>query len=134
MRVGFVGVGTMGRPIAGHLVAAGHDVIVCDASPAAAQAVEGAEVAPDVDAIHADCVFLSLPGPAEVERVVDALLPAAPGTIVDLSTNSPEVVRRLHERCAAADVAFVDAPVSGGRVKAISGELSVMVGGDESDV
>src|SRR6478609_598210 len=134
MRIGFVGVGTMGGPIAAHLVAAGHEVTVYDASPAASGAIEGATAADDVTGIHADCVFLSLPGPTEIEAVVGELLSNTPVTIVDLSTNSPDVVRRLHERCASAGVAFVDAPVSGGRVKAISGELSVMVGGDEADV
>ena len=133
MRIGFVGVGTMGGPIAAHLVAAGHEVTVYDASPAAADGVDGATRVDDVTGIHAECVFHSLPGPTEVEPVVGGLVSNTPATIVDLSTNSPDVVRRLHERCAAAGVAFVDAPVSGGRVKAVSGELSVMVGGDEAD-
>src|SRR6478736_6161279 len=134
MRIGFVGVGTMGGPIAAHLVAAGHEVTVYDASPAASGAIEGATAADDVTGIHAECVFLSLRGPTEVEAVVGRLLSNAPATIVDLPTNPPDVVRRLHERCASGGVAFVDAPVSGGRVKAVSGELSVMVGGDEADV
>src|SRR4029079_1693233 len=129
MRIGFVGVGTMGGPIAAHLVAAGHEVTVYDASPAAAGAVEGATAVDDVTAIHAESVFLSLPGPTEVEAVVGELLSNTPATILDLSTRSTDVVRRLPRHCASAGVAFVDAPVSGGRVKAISGELSVMVGG-----
>ncbi len=141
MRVGFVGVGTMGGPIAAHLVAAGHELCVFDVLGAAADAVDGATAVATAAAAAsgAECVFVSLPGPDDVETTVtgpDGLLAAdaAPGRVVDLSTNSPVVIRRLHERCAAAGVGFVDAPVSGGRVKAISGELSVMAGGDDRDV
>jgi 3-hydroxyisobutyrate dehydrogenase-like beta-hydroxyacid dehydrogenase len=84
-------------------------------------------------------VFLSLPGPPEVESAVtgpDGVLAAEPlpAHVVDLSTNAPGVVRKLHERCAADGVGFLDAPVSGGRIKADSGELSVMLGGTDDDV
>ncbi len=136
--VGFVGTGTMGAPIAGHLVAAGHDVRVYDRSPEAMARVAGASPAGSAAAAAAGaaCVFLSLPGPPEVSEAVEGVLVAdpLPTRIVDLSTNSPDVVRRLHERCAAAGVRFVDAPVSGGRIKAESGELAVLVGGDDVDV
>ncbi|MET0326490.1 MAG: NAD(P)-dependent oxidoreductase, partial [Ilumatobacteraceae bacterium] len=79
------------------------------------------------------------PGPAEVEAAVlgaGGILAAVPRPtrVVDLSTSSPAVVHRLHQRCAADGIAFVDAPVSGGRAKAETGELSVMVGADEADV
>jgi 3-hydroxyisobutyrate dehydrogenase-like beta-hydroxyacid dehydrogenase len=139
--IGFVGTGTMGAPIAGHLVAAGFDVRVHDRSAFAMDAVVGATPVPSAAAAAsgARCVFLSLPGPADVEAAVtgpDGVLAAdpRPASIVDLSTNSPDVVRSLHGRCAAAGVGFVDAPVSGGRIKAESGELSVMVGGTANDV
>jgi 3-hydroxyisobutyrate dehydrogenase len=143
--IGFVGTGTMGAPIAGHLVAAGFDVRVHDRSAFAMDAVVGATPVSSVAAAAsgARCVFLSLPGPTDVEQAVtgpDGVLAAdpRPASIVDLSTNSPDVVRSLHGRCAAAGVGFVDAPVSGGRIKARikaeSGELSVMVGGTANDV
>jgi len=139
--IGFVGTGTMGAPIAGHLVAAGHDVRVHDRSSFAMEGVEGATPVPSAAAAAsgARCVFLSLPGPSDVEQAVagpDGVLAAdpRPASVVDLSTNSPEVVRSLHARCAAAGIGFVDAPVSGGRIKAVSGELSVMVGGTANDV
>jgi 3-hydroxyisobutyrate dehydrogenase-like beta-hydroxyacid dehydrogenase len=136
--IGFIGTGTMGAPMAGHLVAAGHDVRVYDRSTAAMASVAGATVATSATdaAAGAACVFLSLPGPPDVDDAVDEVLAAdpSPGHIVDLSTNSPDVVRRLHERCAAAGIGFVDAPVSGGRIKAESGELAVLVGGDAADV
>jgi 3-hydroxyisobutyrate dehydrogenase-like beta-hydroxyacid dehydrogenase len=126
----------MGRPIAGHLQRAGHAVTAWDAAPGAVDALAaiGATAAADPAGVAraADVVFLSLPGPAEVDAVVADLLPAcAPGTvIVDLSTNSVAGVRALAARCAPAGVAFVDAPVSGGRAGAEAGTLSVMVGAD----
>jgi 3-hydroxyisobutyrate dehydrogenase-like beta-hydroxyacid dehydrogenase len=136
--IGFVGTGTMGAPIAGHLVAAGHDVRVYDRSPAAIASVAGATIATSAAgaAAGAVCLFLSLPGPPDVEDAVGEVLAAdpLPAHVVDLSTNSPDVVHRLHGRCAAAGVGFVDAPVSGGRIKAESGELAVLVGGDAADV
>jgi 3-hydroxyisobutyrate dehydrogenase-like beta-hydroxyacid dehydrogenase len=141
MGIGFVGVGTMGAPIARHLVAAGHDVRVFDRREEAMASVVGATPVDSAAAAAAgaDCVFLSLPAPPDVEAAVvgtDGVLAGEPrpAFVVDLSTSSPDVVRRLHERCAAAGVGFVDAPVSGGRVKAESGELSVLAGGDDADV
>jgi 3-hydroxyisobutyrate dehydrogenase len=136
--IGFVGTGTMGAPMARHLVAAGHDVRVYDRSPDAVASVTGATPAASAAdaAAGAACVFLSLPGPSDVEQAVGDVLDAdpLPAYVVDLSTNSPGVVRSLHERCAAAGVRFVDAPVSGGRIKADSGELAVLVGGSNEDV
>lgn len=136
MRVGFVGLGTMGRPIASHLRRAGHEVTVWDVAASAVDSLvaEGAAPATDIAGLAAasDVAFLSLPGPADVDEVVDALLPALrPGSvIVDLSTNSVDGVRAAAERCAAAGVAFVDAPVSGGKAGAEAGTLSVMVGAE----
>ncbi len=139
--IGFVGTGTMGAPMARHLVAAGHDVRVFDRSSSAMGSVEGATPCESAAAAAtgAACVFLSLPGPADVEAAVTGpagVLAAEPRTavVVDLSTNSPDVVRAMHERCAAVGVGFVDAPVSGGKVKAESGELAVMLGGTDADV
>jgi 3-hydroxyisobutyrate dehydrogenase-like beta-hydroxyacid dehydrogenase len=139
--VGFVGTGTMGAPMAGHVVAAGHDVRVFDRSSLAMRAVSGATAVGSAAAAAsgAACVFLSLPGPPDVQAAVtgaDGILAGdpLPEHVVDLSTSSPDVERELHERCAAAGVGFVDAPVSGGRIKADSGELAVMAGGTDADV
>jgi 3-hydroxyisobutyrate dehydrogenase-like beta-hydroxyacid dehydrogenase len=138
MEIGFVGVGTMGAPMARHLVAAGHGVRVFDRRADAMADVAGATptTSATAAAAGADCVFLSLPGPDDVETAVvgaEGVLAAdpAPAFVVDLSTSSPQLARRLHERCAAVGIGFVDAPVSGGKVKADSGELSVMAGGDD---
>lgn len=143
MRIGFIGTGTMGAPMAMHLVRAGHDVVVFDHVADAARRVAeaGATVATSAAeaAAGAACVFLSLPGPDDVAAAVtgaDGILAAdpLPAHVVDLSTNSPDVVRRLHGLCAAVGIGFVDAPVSGGRMKADTGELSVLVGGSDGHV
>src|SRR5688500_8740176 len=111
MAMGFVGVGTMGAPMARHLVAAGHDVRVYDRSDAAMASVAGATaVGSAVEAAAgATCVFLSLPAPPDVEAAVvgtDGVLAAEPlpAFVVDLSTSSPGLVRQLHGQCAARGV------------------------------
>jgi 3-hydroxyisobutyrate dehydrogenase len=134
-----VGLGTMGRHMAANLRAGGHDLVVHDVRPEAAadQLAAGATWAatPAALAAASDVIFTSLPGPVEVEAAAigpDGLVDGArAGTAwFDLSTNSPTVVRRLHERFAAAGVELLDAPVSGGPRGAESGKLAVWVGGD----
>jgi 3-hydroxyisobutyrate dehydrogenase-like beta-hydroxyacid dehydrogenase len=137
MQIAFVGTGTMGTPIAGCLVDAGHDLTVCDIRPEATKALaeRGATVAgdPRAAAEASEIVFTSLPGPAEMETAV--LDPAAGvlaglrsgGTYIDLTTNSPDVARRVAEACRARGVAMLDAPVSG-RPPA----MTVMIGGEEA--
>src|SRR5262249_21655777 len=122
MRIGFVGTGTMGTPIAGCLIAAGHELIVHDVRPQAmaALAAQGAVPADTAAAAARDseAVFTSLPGPKEVEEAV--LAPQAGllaglrkgSAYVDLTTNSPDMVRRLAEACRRQGVRCLDAPVS----------------------
>lgn len=138
--LGFVGVGTMGSPMAARLLDAGHQVYVHDPSPAAIETVAGLGAlgagSPAAVAEAADVVMLSLPTPEVVEAVVlggQGVLAATrlPHTVIDLSTNSPESVRRLATACAEVGVAFVDAPVSGGVAGAVAGTLSVMVGAED---
>jgi 3-hydroxyisobutyrate dehydrogenase-like beta-hydroxyacid dehydrogenase len=140
-RVGFIGLGTMGSPMAANLLRAGHRLAVHDARRAAATPLLDAGTAwadtPAAVAAASEVTFTSLPGPDEVEAVVAGeggiLAGAAPGsTIVDLSTNSPTVVRALAGQAAACGVGFLDAPVSGGAAGATRGTLTVMVGGDAS--
>ena len=140
MKVGFIGTGNMGNPMAANLIKAGHQLTVHDLRrEAATNLLEmGAEwAATPKDAVPGnEVVFTSLPVPRDVEAVVEGengiLEGAGEGSLyVDLSTNSPTVVRRLHQVCAARGVTMLDAPVSGGVYGAAAGTLAVMVGGDE---
>jgi 3-hydroxyisobutyrate dehydrogenase-like beta-hydroxyacid dehydrogenase len=135
MRVAWIGVGTMGLPMARHLLAAGHDIVVCDLDPARAQ-LAGARVAPTPAeaASGTEVAILSLPSPAAVE---DAVLAAngvaagleAGGTVVDMSTSPPALSRRLAAALEPAGITVLDAPVSGGPVGAEAATLAIMVGG-----
>jgi len=140
MRLGFVGVGNMGGPMAANLAAAGHELVVFDTRrEVAADLLAGGAVWADspraVAEAGVDAILLSLPTPPIVEAVVtgpDGVLAgcSAGQTVIDLSTNAPAVVQRLAEVCAAQGVGFLDAPVSGGVRGARDGTLAVMVGGD----
>lgn len=141
MKIGFIGLGTMGAHMAANLQKAGHDLIVHDSRREAADPHIAAGAAwagtPQVAGEYGEVVFLSLPGPPEVEAValgeVGLLSGMAPGAACfDLSTNSPTVVRRLHAAFDDQGVAFLDAPVSGGPRGAESGKLSLWVGGPEA--
>ncbi|MFN0090477.1 MAG: NAD(P)-dependent oxidoreductase [Acidimicrobiales bacterium] len=139
MRVGFIGVGNMGGPMCMNVVRAGHEVVVTDirrdaAAPLLEAGAKWVDTAKEA-AAGAEVVFMSLPMPADVESVMtkpDGVLAgvASGAAVVDLSTNSPAVVRRLAEVCKEKGVGFLDAPVSGGVVGARRGTLAVMVGGD----
>jgi 3-hydroxyisobutyrate dehydrogenase-like beta-hydroxyacid dehydrogenase len=135
--VGFVGLGRMGGPMSGRLVAAGHEVQVFDSSAAALDAAEAAGCrrctsARDV-ASKADVVFVSLPTPDIVNRVVLGEQGIAGGgrtrIVVDLSTTGPGMAGRIAAGLAPHGVAWVDAPVSGGVAGARGGTLAVMVSG-----
>ena len=137
MRIGFIGTGTMGTPIAGCLVAAGHQLTVYDIRPEATHALEqqGANVAdtPRAVAQASEVVFTSLPGPTQVEPA--ALDPergllaglAEGAAYIDLTTNAPDTIRRVTAACRERGVAFLDAPVSGRPPN-----MTVMVGGEAS--
>ncbi len=137
MRIGFVGTGTMGTPIAGCLIAAGHRLTVYDIRPEAMGALigQGAATAdsPSEAAYGAETVFSSLPGPSEMEataldpdRGIFAGLRRG-GTYIDLTTNAPGTARLVAEAARKRSVAFLDAPVSGRPPT-----MTTMVGGDAS--
>ena len=139
--IGFIGTGTIGAPMAHKLLEHGHALVVFDLSAAALAplAAAGATRAASVADIAAHCatVFLSLPGPAQIEQVVlseTGLLAKADAlkTVVDLSTNAVALNRQIAATAAARGIAYLDAPVSGGKIAAAKGTLSIMVGGDES--
>jgi 3-hydroxyisobutyrate dehydrogenase len=140
---GFVGLGTMGAPIARRLLAAGVSLFVKDPSEKAIQEI-AAHGATSVDTFECMCrrakvIFLSLPTPAIINDVITGpsgiLSAATAGTyIVDLSTNSLEMVRTLHSVCAEVGVTYIDAPISGGSAGAEKGTLSIMLGGSNEAV
>jgi len=141
MRIGFIGLGNMGGPMALNLIKAGHSLVVNDVRRNMAEAhLAGgatwadtpADVAKDVE-----LVLTSLPGPKEVEAVAiggenGIIHGIRKGTVyADLSTNSPTLIRRLHGLFAAKGIDMLDAPVSGGVPGARNATLAVMVGGDK---
>lgn len=138
MKVGFIGLGLMGSSMALNVRAKGYEMTVYDlrkeaGAPHVAAGCAWAENARQV-AAASDVVFTSLPGPKEVEAVAEELLAGMRkgSTWFDLSTNSPTVVRRLHQRCAEKGIALLDAPVSGGPSGAKSRQLALWVGGDQA--
>ena len=139
MKVGFIGLGTMGGSMSYNTLQSGHELIVHDIRrEAATRHLEaGAQWAdtPRLVAEGSDVVFTSLPGPVEVEAVAlgdDGLLEGMRDGDVyfDLSTNSPSTVRRIHQAFAARGFQMLDAPVSGGPRGARTRNLAVWVGGD----
>jgi 3-hydroxyisobutyrate dehydrogenase-like beta-hydroxyacid dehydrogenase len=138
MKLGFVGVGNMGTPMGANLIKAGHALQVFDIRrESAANLLEAGATwvnSPKEAATGAEATFLSLPMPADVERVTladDGVLAGtrSGGAIFDMSTNSPTVVRSLCEKAQAKGIAFLDAPVSGGVRGARAATLAIMVGG-----
>lgn len=136
-KLGFVGIGRMGSPMARRLLAAGHDLTVHDPNPAAMDALvdAGATAAetPEAVASVADIVFLSLPTPEIVAEVALGREGLCGGTavriVVDLSTTGPRGAKVLAEGLAAHDIAVVDCPVSGGVSGAVEGRLSLIAAG-----
>jgi len=138
MRIGFIGTGTMGTPIAGELVKAGHQLRVYDIRPqaTAALAAQGAAVADAIEEASEDAeiVFTSLPGPSEVEAaaldpdrgILARLRPG--GAYIDLTTNAPATIRLVAEAAHKRGIAFLDSPVSGRPPN-----MTAMVGGNPED-
>ncbi len=142
-RVGFVGLGGMGGPMASNLMEAGYEMVLLNRTREKAERLAaggGGEVVdtPREVAERCDVVITMLPGPPEVETVVSGeggLFEAMRRDllIVDMSTSSPTLARDLTRRARGAGGSMLDAPVSGGDVGAQEGTLSIMVGGEEAD-
>jgi 2-hydroxy-3-oxopropionate reductase len=137
-RIGFIGLGIMGKPMSRNLLKAGHELVVYDIVPelVAEVVADGAKAgaSPADTASRSEIVVTMLPDGPEVEQAVlgpgGALEGARPGTIiVDMSSISPLVSQKVASACASKGVEFVDAPVSGGEPKAIDGTLAIMAGG-----
>ena len=141
MRVAFIGLGTMGRPMASHLVAAGHELVACDADPSSASAL-GTRIAPTpAGAVaDADVAILSLPSPAIVEDGC-ARSGWARSTVLGPGRSSstcrparPALARRLAAVLGEKGIEVLDAPVSGGPTGAEAATLAIMVGGQPETV
>jgi 2-hydroxy-3-oxopropionate reductase len=140
-KVGFIGLGIMGKPMAKNLIKAGHQLVIYNGSGAADDLKgEGAEGADSYKAVAEQCgiVITCLPNSPEVEEVYrgDEGLLAGAGEgdlLIDMSTISPLVTKELAREASERGVKTLDAPISGGEPGAIAGELSIMVGGDEAD-
>jgi len=139
--VGFIGLGTMGGRIAANIQKAGYEVVVHDLHRQQAghhlQAGAAWAETPRALAERSDVIFTSLPEPADVERVAlgaSGLIEGVKKGAVyfDLSTNSPSVVKKIHEAFAAKGAHMLDAPVSGGPSGAQSRKMAIWVGGDKA--
>jgi 3-hydroxyisobutyrate dehydrogenase-like beta-hydroxyacid dehydrogenase len=137
-RLGFIGIGNMGEPICRHLLDKGHDLLVYDADPEAmarlADTPAEPAASPEALATEADVVLLSLPNSDVVEEVVFGESGLNEGlssgkALIDTSSSRPSSTRGISKRLAAGGIDMLDAPVSGGVLRAREGTLSIMVGG-----
>ena len=140
MKIGFIGLGTMGASMAANAQKGGFELVVTDLrrESAARHLAAGARWVdtPQAVAQAAEVIFTSLPGPPEVEAVATGpnglLSGIRPGAAwFDLSTNSPTLVRKLHAAFADKRAHVLDAPVSGGPRGAATGKLAIWVGGEQ---
>jgi 2-hydroxy-3-oxopropionate reductase len=139
MKIGFIGLGIMGAPMALHLVNAGHDVTYVKRSKVnaeiAASSAKGVATAKEV-AQAADTIILMLPDTPDVQAVLFGENGVAEGlskgkTVIDMSSISPIETKAFAEKIAALGCDYLDAPVSGGEVGAKAASLTIMVGGSE---
>ena len=143
MKIAFIGMGTMGVPMAINLLKAGHNVTVHNRTREKEESVAalGAKraLSPQEAAVDAEVIITCVSDSPDVEQVIlgeaGIIHSAQPGTIViDMSTISPTVTRHIWGKLAEKGVKMLDAPVSGGSEGAQQGTLSIMVGGDDADV
>jgi len=143
-RIGFVGLGNMGAPMARHLIAAGYKVVAADANPAALEgfcASAPCERARSLVDLGRACrlVITMLPDGAAVRQVLlgaDGVAAGlSPGSVVlDMSSSEPLGTRELGAKLADAGVSLIDAPVSGGVKRAVEGTLAIMAGGEPAAI
>jgi 2-hydroxy-3-oxopropionate reductase len=139
-KIGFIGLGIMGRPMAGHVLAGGHELFVLQASRQGAALVEaGAKSCADAAALAAasDIIITMVPDTPDVEAVLFGPDGVAAGLkpgkiVVDMSSISPIATKGFAERINALGCDYLDAPVSGGEVGAKAASLTIMVGGPEA--
>lgn len=138
MKIGFIGLGIMGKPMAGNLLKAGHEVVVYDISAApVAELVEAgakAGVSPKDVAARSDIIITMLPNSPEVKEVVlgkDGVIEGAGAgaVVIDMSSIAPLAAKEIAAALAEKGLEMIDAPVSGGEPKAVDGTLAIMAGG-----
>lgn len=141
MKIGFIGLGIMGKPMAKNLIKAGHELVVFDVIKENVEQLiaVGAKAAESSKEVAQECKLMitMLPNSPHVKTVImgenGILEGASAGSIiVDMSSIAPLASQEIEKVCAAKGVKMIDAPVSGGEPKAIDGTLSIMVGGDEA--
>ena len=139
MNLGFIGLGIMGAPMAGHLAAAGHRLFVHTRSKVPAELASRATVLTSAKAVaeQADVVFTMLPDTPDVEAVLFGANGVAAGlaagkTVVDMSSISPMATKDFARRINELGCDYLDAPVSGGEVGARAASLTIMVGGPQA--
>lgn len=139
MRIGFIGLGIMGAPMCGHLIAAGHELFIHTRKPAPADIAAKATACPSAAAVAqaAEVVMLMLPDTPDVEAVLFGKQGVAEGltqgkTVVDMSSISPMDTKAFAKKIEALGCDYVDAPVSGGEVGAKAASLTIMCGGTEA--
>lgn len=141
MKIGFIGLGIMGKPMARNLLKGGHELVVFDINQANVDALvsSGAKAAESAGDVARRCglIITMLPNSPHVKTVVlekgGVLEGAAPGSIlIDMSSIAPLASQEIGKACEKKGVRMIDAPVSGGEPKAIDGTLSIMVGGDKA--
>ena len=141
MKVGFIGLGIMGRPMAGHILSAGHELtVVKHRSPIPDELVQGGAKVVDTRravAEAADVIILMVPDTPDVEETLFGTDGVASGlaagkVVIDMSSISPTATKQFAEKIKATGAEYLDAPVSGGEVGAKAATLSIMVGGSEA--
>ncbi|HBS49014.1 MAG TPA: 3-hydroxyisobutyrate dehydrogenase [Rhodobacteraceae bacterium] len=133
MKIGFIGLGNMGAPMAANLAMAGHEVTGFDTADVSVEGVAKAASAKEA-ASGAEVVLTMLPNGAILRKVAEELIPAMPtgATLIDCSTVDVDSARAVGEMAEGAGIMFVDAPVSGGVGGAAGGTLTFMAGGSEA--
>ena len=141
MKIGFIGIGVMGEAMAGHLLAAGHEIYIYNRTKSKAEALiaKGAHWCEDVSGVakSAQLIFSIIGMPSDVESVylgTGGLVESSQEGIilVDMTTSSPELAKKIFEAGRSKGIKVMDAPVTGGDVGAKNATLTIFVGGEES--
>jgi 3-hydroxyisobutyrate dehydrogenase-like beta-hydroxyacid dehydrogenase len=139
-KVGFIGLGVMGGPMAGHVAAAGHDLTVWNRTPVKAEPLvrAGAKLAASMEELGEECdvVLMCLSRTEDVKQCLEALTSRAkPNTLfVDHSTILPRAAIDIHAELKHRGLRFIDAPITGGSMGAQKGQLTIFCGGEAADI